>query len=163
MESLNPYSSPSFADSIRPVKTDIPRYYFLRHFLCFVASYAICLVLFYSFFTGLYDTLASFTEQTSEWLITFAIGTLIWFGHAILAKLNATVLNAGPYLNAVVGAAGFVICVLASQLISDYGPNWVAGPWSWTSEYVRVPVYTIGSIITVVISAWVTRSRKNVG
>ena len=119
--------------------------------------------MFYSVFTGLYDTLASFTVQPFEWLITFAIGTMIWFGHAILAKLNATVLKAGPYLNAAVGAAGFVICVLASQLISDFGPNCVAGPWSWTPEYVRIPAYITGSIITVVIFAWVMRYPKNVG
>ncbi|MEM9412979.1 MAG: hypothetical protein AAGA30_17855 [Planctomycetota bacterium] len=159
MVSSNPYTPPSFTDSLGTASFEGPRYYLLRHFLIFFASYLTCMFLFFWVFSGLHETIVSLAEQTGDWIIAASLGLVVWFVHASIAKLNASVYDFGPKLNAFVAAIGFMFCVLASQLVADYGPDFVAGPWSWTPEYVRIPIYVAGSTLAVVVVAKLRRQH----
>ncbi|TWU52028.1 hypothetical protein Poly59_36250 [Rubripirellula reticaptiva] len=163
MELRNAYSAPTIVSTMRTSATGVRRFYLPCHFFCFILSYLVCTFLFFCLFAGPTETIASFIDQTHSWLIASALGTAVWFVHACVATLNASVRRTGPILNAIVGAVGFIACVLASQFLGDYGPNSIAIPLSWTPEYILISTYIGGSISAVAILAWATRTPMTDG
>ena len=146
----NPYR-PILRFGLAPKLPSISIGYAVQHFVVFLTSFLSSMFLFYSAYRGPVATLKQIREEPSTWAILPVLGVCVWIIHALIVFFSASVRRTGPKLNATVGGTSLVFCILVAQLVSDYGPNSIAIPWSWTPEYICILIYVCGSVIAIVL------------
>ncbi len=159
METTNPYCSPLFSSLCTiDAEQSLPGY-FVKHFLCFHASFIGGWVFLSCIFAGLVETLSSLTSEYSSWLIPIGIGFVVWVAHATHACFSLSVRKSGPILNSTFGASAILACFFVQQIVQDFAPNSISIPWSWTPGYVLYSIYLAVSIVAVALLAGSKQSK----
>ena len=159
MESTNPYCSPLFSSPCTIDAEQSLQGYFVKHFLCFHASFVGGVVFLSCIFTGAVETLSSLTSESSSWLSPLGLGFVVWVAHATHAGFSLSVRKSGPLLNGSVGALAFVACFFVHQIVQDLAPTSISIPWSWTPGYVLYSIYLAVSIVAVALLAGSKKSK----
>ncbi len=159
METTNPYCSPLFSSPCTiDAEQSLPGY-FVKHFLCFHASFIVGWVFLSCIFTGAVETLSSLTSESYSWLFLIRIGFVVWVAHATHSWFSLSVRKSGPLLNGSVGALAFLACLFVHQVVRDFAPNWISIPWSCTPECVLYSIYFAVSIVAVALLAGSKQSK----
>ena len=160
---MNPYTAPT-AVPITGVSDPEGNHWSYRwHFLSFNTSFIVFLFGFYCVLAGLTTTLNSFLTEPDSWLFVAGLGLMAWVTHATTLYFSPRLRTHGPSLLGVAGSSAFVAFIVVSQIIQDHAPNSISVPWSWTPEYARLAIYTIGSLTCVVLFAALKPRRPRIG